>query len=267
MESKSGRSRVLLLGGLTAFFLYAWISFIFTPMAGDIKIFLANAKQAGYISNDLIVGAFQSWELKSVLSRLLMVFLYKVALLFTPFGTYAFECTVKGLYSVLLILFVLTVTLNLIRSRSGRAIMAVRDNRIAAESVGINVTKYKLMAFVTSAAMAGMAGALYALNYSSVLPKKFDFNTSILVLVFVVLGGMGNIRGSIIAATVLTILPEALRAVNDYRMLLYAIVLILVMLVTNNPTLKNGWNVVKEKLAFWRKKTPVTAEKGGGADE
>ena len=106
MESKSGRSRVLLLGGLTAFFLYAWISFIFTPMAGDIKIFLANAKQAGYISNDLIVGAFQSWELKSVLSRLLMVFLYKVALLFTPFGTYAFECTVKGLYSVLLILFV-----------------------------------------------------------------------------------------------------------------------------------------------------------------
>ena len=161
----------------------------------------------------------------------------------------------------------LTVTLNLIRSRSGRAIMAVRDNRIAAESVGINVTKYKLMAFVTSAAMAGMAGALYALNYSSVLPKKFDFNTSILVLVFVVLGGMGNIRGSIIAATVLTILPEALRAVNDYRMLLYAIVLILVMLVTNNPTLKNGWNVVKEKLAFWRKKTPVTAEKGGGADE
>ncbi len=106
MESKSGRSRVLLLGGLTAFFLYAWISFIFTPMAGDIKIFLANAKQAGYISNDLIVGAFQSWELKSVLSRLLMFFLYKVALLFTLFGTYAFECTVKGLYSVLLILFV-----------------------------------------------------------------------------------------------------------------------------------------------------------------
>ena len=184
-----------------------------------------------------------------------------------PMGAVGIEKLSTFLAGVLLILFVLTVTLNLIRSRSGRAIMAVRDNRIAAESVGINVTKYKLMAFVTSAAMAGMAGALYALNYSSVLPKKFDFNTSILVLVFVVLGGMGNIRGSIIAATVLTILPEALRAVNDYRMLLYAIVLILVMLVTNNPTLKNGWNVVKEKLAFWRKKTPVTAEKGGGADE
>ena len=166
----------------------------------------------------------------------------------------------------ILVLVVLTVTRNLIRSRSGRAIMAIRDNRIAAESVGINITKYKLMAFVTSAALAGMAGALYAMNYSTIVPKKFDFNTSILILVFVVLGGMGNIRGSIIAATVLTILPEALRAMNDYRMLIYAIVLILVMLVTNNPTLKSGWELVKSKVMFW-KKAPAAAEEGGGANE
>lgn len=166
----------------------------------------------------------------------------------------------------ILVLVVLTVTLNLIRSRSGRAIMAIRDNRIAAESVGINITKYKLMAFVTSAALAGMAGALYAMNYSTIVPKKFDFNTSILVLVFVVLGGMGNIRGSIIAATVLTILPEALRSMNDYRMLIYAIVLILVMLVTNNPTLKSGWERVKNALKFWKKADKATAE-GGGANE
>ena len=173
----------------------------------------------------------------------------------------------------ILVLFVLFVVLNLIRSRSGRAIMAIRDNRIAAESVGINITKYKLMAFVTSAALAGMAGALYAMNYSTIVPKKFDFNTSILVLVFVVLGGMGNIRGSVIAATVLTILPELLRAVNDYRMLLYAIVLILVMLVTNNPILKNAWTMVKDKvkqvLFFWhrfRKHTEKQME-GGGANE
>ena len=166
----------------------------------------------------------------------------------------------------ILVLVVLTVTLNLIRSRSGRAIMAIRDNRIAAESVGINITKYKLMAFVTSAALAGMAGALYAMNYSTIVPKKFDFNTSILILVFVVLGGMGNIRGSIIAATVLTILPEALRSMNDYRMLIYAIVLILVMLVTNNPTLKSGWERVKNALKFWKKADKATAE-GGSANE
>ena len=169
----------------------------------------------------------------------------------------------------ILVLVVLTVTLNLIHSRSGRAIMAIRDNRIAAESVGINITKYKLMAFVTSAALAGMAGALYAMNYSTIVPKKFDFNTSILILVFVVLGGMGNIRGSIIAATVLTILPEALRAMNDYRMLIYAIVLILVMLVTNNPTLKSIWDVFVSKLKFWTlwKKKPAEAAEGGGTDE
>ncbi|MCR5420700.1 MAG: branched-chain amino acid ABC transporter permease [Lachnospiraceae bacterium] len=135
---------------------------------------------------------------------------------------------------IVLIILVLFYIQNFVNSRPGRAIAAIRDNRIAAEACGIPVTKYKLMAFVTSAAMAGAAGALYALNYSTVVPKKFDFNTSILVLVFVVLGGIGNLRGSIIAATVLTILPELLREFQDYRMLVYAVVLILVMLITNN---------------------------------
>ncbi len=134
------------------------------------------------------------------------------------------------------------MVLNLINSRPGRAIMATRDNRIAAESVGINVTKYKLMAFVLSAFLAGMAGVLYGLNFCHGQARQFNFDTSILVLVFVVLGGMGNIRGSIIAATVLTILPEVLRDFSDYRMLVYAIVLILVMLLTNSPVICGpGW--------------------------
>ena len=138
----------------------------------------------------------------------------------------------------LLVMITLVIVLNLIHSRAGRAIMALRDNRIAAESIGLNVTKYKLMGFVTSAALAGAAGALYGLNFSSLQATKFNFNTSILILVFVVLGGLGNIRGSLIAAAALTVLPELLRAFSDYRMLVYAIVLILVMLTTNNPTLK-----------------------------
>ncbi|MBR0367036.1 MAG: branched-chain amino acid ABC transporter permease [Clostridia bacterium] len=137
-----------------------------------------------------------------------------------------------------LILFTLFVVMNLINSRSGRAIMAARDNRIAAEAMGINVTKYKMMAFVTAAVLAGMAGALYGLSMATVTASKFKFDTSILVLVFVVLGGIGNIWGSIIAAALLTVLPELLRAFADYRMLIYAIVLILVMLVTNNPTMR-----------------------------
>ena len=134
-----------------------------------------------------------------------------------------------------LVLFTLFVVLNLIDSRSGRAIMAIRDNRIAAEAMGLNVTKYKMMAFVTSAVLAGMAGALYGLNFSTVAASKFKFDTSILVLVFVVLGGIGSLRGSVIAATVLTVLPELLRSMNDYRMLIYAIVLIVVMIFNQSP--------------------------------
>ena len=116
-----------------------------------------------------------------------------------------------------LVMITLVVVLNLVRSRTGRAIMAIRDNRIAAESVGIN---------------------LFGLNYSNVTAVQFDFNTSILVLVYVVLGGLGNIWGSIVATVVLYVLPEALRQFSDYRMLVYAIVLILVMLATNNPQVR-----------------------------
>ena len=157
----------------------------------------------------------------------------------------------------LLILFCLVVIFHLVDSRSGRAILAQRDNAIAAESVGINITKYKLMAFVISAAMAGMAGALFAMNYSTVVASKFDFNTSILVLVFVVLGGLGNMRGSIIAATLLTVLPELLRKFSDYRMLIYAIILILIMLATNNPDLQRFF----ANIGDWFKK--LFGKKGG----
>ena len=142
----------------------------------------------------------------------------------------------------ILILITLFVVQNLVASRAGRAIMALRDNRIAAESVGIHVTKYKLMAFVISAALAGAAGALFGLNYSSTVSSKFGFNTSILILVFVVLGGLGSIRGSIISAALLYILPEMLRGfefITKARMLIYAIILIAVMLTINNPALKS----------------------------
>ena len=138
----------------------------------------------------------------------------------------------------ILVMITLIVVFHIMNSRSGRAIMAIRDNRIAAESVGINVTKYKLTVFTISAALAGAAGALFAMNYSTIVANKFDFNTSILVLVFVVLGGLSNMLGSVIAAAALTILPEALRQFSEYRMLVYAIVLILVMLATNNPALR-----------------------------
>lgn len=141
----------------------------------------------------------------------------------------------------ILILITLFIVLNLTKSRDGRAIMSIRDNLIAAESVGIRITRYKLMAFSISAALAGVAGVLYAHNLNSLMatPKNFGYNMSITILVFVVLGGIGNIRGSIISAVILTLLPELLRSMNDYRMLIYSIVLIVIMLFNWSPKLVN----------------------------
>ena len=138
---------------------------------------------------------------------------------------------------IILLLITLFVVMNLVNSRSGRAIMAIRDNRIAAESIGINITKYKILAFSISAALAGAAGVLYAHTLSTLtaLPKNFGYNMSITILVFVVLGGIGNIRGSVIAAVVLTLLPELLRFLSDYRMLIYAVVLIVTMILVWSP--------------------------------
>ncbi|MDE6891206.1 MAG: branched-chain amino acid ABC transporter permease [Lachnospiraceae bacterium] len=140
---------------------------------------------------------------------------------------------------IVLIVITLIIVLNLIRSRDGRAIMSIRDNLIAAESIGINITKYKLMAFSVSAALAGIAGVLYSHNLNSLMatPKNFGYNMSIMILVFVVLGGIGNIRGSMIAAVVLTLLPELLRGLSDYRMLIYSVILIVMMLFNWSPRL------------------------------
>lgn len=152
------------------------------------------------------------------------------------------------LSGVVLILFTLFIIYNLINSKSGRAIEACRDNKIAATSLGVNITKYKLMAFVISAFLTGMAGAYYGLGYSSFKATKFDFNLSILILVYVVLGGLGNMTGTMVSTTLLIVLPEALRSFNDYRMIIYAIVLILVMILSNNKVLMNYLELFKQNI-------------------
>ena len=162
--------------------------------------------------------------------------------------------------AIILVLITLFIVLNLINSRSGRAIMSIRDNRIAAESVGINITRYKLMAFAISAALAGIAGVLYAHNLSTLAatPKNFGYNMSIMILVFVVLGGLGNIRGSMIAAVILTLLPEMLRGLNNYRMLIYAIVLIAMMLFNSSPKMIEKRAVFMDRIK--RNKKPAVKE-------
>lgn len=165
------------------------------------------------------------------------------------------------LIGIILLLITLIIVLNLMNSRSGRAIMSIRDNRIASESVGIDITKFKIMAFAISAALAGLAGALYAHNLSSLTasPKNFGYNMSIMILVFVVLGGMANMRGSIIAAVILTLLPELLRGLSEYRMLIYAVVLIAMMIFNWSPKVK-VWRESHSLKQLFGKKSEKEAE-------
>lgn len=149
---------------------------------------------------------------------------------------------------VILILISLIIVYNLIYSKYGRAIMATRDNRIAATSVGINTTSVKTLIFVISTCLAGAAGALYSLNFSTLTASKFDFNLSILILVYVVLGGLGNITGTLIATTALVLIPELLRSIADFRLIIYSIILIATMLISNNDYIKKHIESFKERL-------------------
>ena len=118
----------------------------------------------------------------------------------------------------------------LMKSRHGRAILSIRENEIAAEACGVKTTYYKVLAFAVSAFFAGIAGALYAANQGILVPSAFDFMMSINILVIVVLGGMGSMTGSIVAAAVITSLPLALQSFNRYRMIVYPILLVIVMI-------------------------------------
>jgi ABC-type branched-chain amino acid transport system, permease component len=139
---------------------------------------------------------------------------------------------------ILMITSIIIIT-NIVNSRDGRAIKSIRDNDIAAKSIGIKISKYKVIAFAISAFFAGVSGVIYAHNVGIIKPTNFDYNKSIEILVIVVLGGMGSIKGSIIAAIILTILPEMLRGADEFRMLFYALSLIIIMIV-NSSNIKAG---------------------------
>ena len=130
------------------------------------------------------------------------------------------------------------VIYSIVKSRHGRAIISIREDETASELSGIPTTYYKILAFAISAFFAGLAGGLYAHYITVISPKVFDYNKSVEILVIVVLGGMGNWKGSIIAAIVMTILPEYLRAFSQYRMLLYAAILIIATILKEKNIFK-----------------------------
>lgn len=166
-------------------------------------------------------------------------------------------------FAVVLVFLTVIVMMNLKKSKHGRAIMAIRDNRIAAESGGVDVTYYKLVVFVISAFFAGAAGALYGHSFANVKAATFDYNMSIEILVIVVLGGMGSIGGSVTAAIVLKALPELLRDIRDYRMLAYSVLLIVIMLLNASPRfaeLKGRWSPRTLYRALVHGRTPAAGK-------
>ena len=151
------------------------------------------------------------------------------------------------IFAFVLVLITLAAVQNFMRSKHGRAVTAIRDNEIAARATGINVTKYKLLAFILSATFAGVAGVLYSFSNYTVQSAKFGYNYSIEILVMVVLGGMGSINGSIIAAALITFLNTKLATIltGDLAVLqnlLYALILIVIVVYNNAPALKNFRN-------------------------
>ena len=173
-----------------------------------------------------------------------------------------------GFVVVILVLF---LSQNLIRSKHGRAVTAIRDNEIAAKAMGINVTFYKLLIFVISAAFAGVAGVIYGHFTTPVMYSFFSYNYSIEVLVMVVLGGMASLNGSIIAATLITLVNFFLQDklsgdLAALRLLIYALILIFIVLFNNSPAFKPirekyGLHKVIEKISFRKKPSTVTDDK------
>lgn len=172
-------------------------------------------------------------------------------------NTPRFDKNTLFVIALILVLLCLAVIQNLIRSKHGRAITSIRDNEIAAKATGINVTKYKLIVFTVSSFFAGIAGVLYSYSNFTVQSTKFSYNYSIEILVMVVLGGMGSINGSIIAATLITFLDVKLQTIltGDLAVLqdlFYAIILIVLVIYNNAPSLKGFREKYNIKRVFER---------------
>jgi branched-chain amino acid transport system permease protein len=167
---------------------------------------------------------------------------------------------VKSFFWIYLIaLATIVIVHNIVKSAFGRALVSIREDELAAEAMGVNTTRYKVMAFVISSAMAGAAGVLFAHFDGYLNPHSFEFLKSVEILIMVILGGLGSIVGSVIGAIALTVLPEALRQFAEYRMIIYSLLLI-VLMITRPQGLLGGLNPFKGWRARQRAKTRTEAE-------
>jgi branched-chain amino acid transport system permease protein len=178
---------------------------------------------------------------------------------------------VKSFFWIFLIaILTIVIVYNIVHSAFGRALISIREDELAAEAMGINTTRYKVMAFVISSAMAGAGGVLFAHFDGYLNPKSFEFIKSFEILIMIILGGLGSIVGSVVGAILLTILPEALRGFAQYRMVIYSLLLI-VLMITRPQGLLGKTDVFKKWRARLRGKregeTPTTGADGSTKKE
>ena len=148
-------------------------------------------------------------------------------------------------------------------SRFGRSVLAIKDNELAAESCGINTTKSKIFAFTLSALFAGVAGAIYAQTTGVIAADVFNYNKSFDILVMVVLGGMGSFTGSVISTITLTIVPEMLRAFAEYRMIIYSVILVIVMIFRPQGLMGREEFSISRQIAKFKRKINKEGVKNG----
>ncbi|HHX70370.1 MAG: branched-chain amino acid ABC transporter permease [Miniphocaeibacter sp.] len=172
-------------------------------------------------------------------------------------------------FTTIFVITVLSVMFmySIMTSRHGRAVLAIREDEIASDAVGVNTTYYKVFAFALSAMFAGIAGGMYAQNMGNITARYFDYNNSINILVMVVLGGMGSFTGATISAIVLTILPEMLRTFADYRMIIYALVLIIMMIFRPTGLLGRKEFQITKIIDFIKIKIKGSDKAGGQLNE
>ena len=240
----------MLIGGIIAGIIGYLISIPVLKLSGDYLaiVTLAFGEIIKSLINNMYVGLDNNGLHFSIIENKLNLQADGKMLLNGPMGAIGNQRIANYHIGFILIIITIILIFNLIDSRDGRAMLATRDNKIAPLSSGVNTTQIKTLAFVFAAFLTGMAGALYGLNYATVTASKFDFNTSIMILVYVVLGGLSNIPGTIIATTILVILPDMMRSLKDYRMIIYSLALILMMLIKNNEKLNDYFNKLKSSI-------------------
>lgn len=195
--------------------------------------------------------------------EIIKVIIFNVPVLGGPQGLPGITKKTNFTWVFFIVLAAVIVIRNIVRSSQGRAMISVREDEIAAQAMGINTFKYKILAFSIGSGMAGVAGALYAHYFMYLDPTSFNFLKSFDILIFVVFGGIGSLTGTILSTSILTILPEALRAVSDYRLVIYAVLLIAIMRFRPEGLL--GTKEITDYFHFGKKtKNKDKILKGGG---